>query len=48
MSWTCTNCTIQQKEKFGYHTSGHIYSLNEYQQRSKQLKYILCLFVRNL
>ena len=45
-NWTCTNCTIQQKEKFGYHTSGNIYSLKEYQQRSQQL-IITTSFIRN-
>lgn len=35
--WTCTSCTIQKTAKFGYHTSGHRYSLKEYQLRAKQL-----------
>ena len=38
LNWSCTNCTIQRKAKFGYHTSGTTYSLKEYQQKVEKLR----------
>eukprot|EP01083_Nonionella_stella_P163781 540172_1 len=34
LNWSCTNCTIQRTATFGYHSTGKVYSLSEYQQKA--------------
>eukprot|EP01083_Nonionella_stella_P010431 29742_1 len=38
LNWSCTNCTIQRTAKFGYHSTGKVYSLQEYRQKADLFK----------
>eukprot|EP01084_Bolivina_argentea_P293694 505163_1 len=38
LNWSCTNCSIQRTAKFGYHSSGKTYSLNEYKTKADLFK----------